>query len=106
MIDCRRAVGPCVTAVLRDVDNHSVLSAGGSSEANTVERKMSVISNTIIAEREHVVSLNEIFRIGCGNSFPGLAAVERDVVITASARFRWAPCLKRGRDHVVGILRV
>ena len=54
----------------------------------------------------HVDALNQIGRIGCGHSLPGLAAVESDVRIAARSRSRRASCLKRRRDHVVRVLRV
>ena len=106
MIDRGCAVGPRVTAVLRDVHDHSVLGAHWPRETNPVKRQVSVIRDTVVTKSEHVVALHKVSWIGRGHSFPRLAAVERDVVITAGAWLGWMAGLERRGDHVVGISRI
>ena len=65
-----------------------------------------MICNTIITEREHVIALDQICRVGRIDSLPRLAAVKRDVVVTAGAWFWRTARLERRRDHVVGVIRV
>src|SRR6185295_719992 len=104
VIDGGSSIGPGVTAVLRHVHDHSILCTRRSRDANAVERQMNVVGDAVVAERHHIVALNQITRIGRRNCLPRLAAIEGDVVITSGAWFRWKSGLKGYGDHVVRIL--
>src|SRR4029079_17569577 len=60
VIDRGRTVSPGVTAVLRNVNDHSVLRAPGPCEPNAVERQVHVIRNAVMAENNYVVALHKI----------------------------------------------
>src|SRR2546423_15529648 len=91
---------------MRRLDQHSTLSACWSGYADTGEGKMNVVHRTVVAEVDCIIALRQAFRIFDWNSLPGLAAIRRDIVITARARALRHPGLERGSYDGVGILRI
>src|SRR5882724_785267 len=74
--------------------------------ANTLERKMNVISSAVIAEIDDVIALGETRWICDGNCLPGVAAVHRSIVITSITRAWRPPHRERYSHDVVGIFWV
>src|SRR6185295_8377657 len=98
------AVGPGESAVVRFVDDDCVVRALWPSNTDSCKRKVCMISSAVIGEDNDIVTLGKIVWVRRLDCFPGLPAVCTDIGITARARFRRSPSLKRGADNVVGIL--
>ena len=106
MIDCGNRFVPGQASILRRLDKNPAFRTRRFGDANSDERKMSMVSRAIGAEVNRVVTLRQTFWILDWDRLPGFAAIHRDIVITSSARPWKATGLKRSRDNVGGILRI
>src|SRR3989442_3965592 len=106
MVDCGNGFVPGQASILRRLDNNPAFRTRRFGDANSDERKMSMVSRAIGAEVNRVVTLRQTFWILDSDRLPGFAAIHRDIVITPSARSGRATVLKRSRDNVGGILRI
>src|SRR6266705_6382200 len=67
---------------------------------------MNVISGSIAAEIDSIVTLGQSLGIFNRNCLPGLAAIHRDIVVARRPRSRGSTSLEGRSDNVVGVLLV